>query len=85
MMHGMGWGVWLLMGVGAVAFWVLVLLVVRALLTTPRNASPDQPGPLLLLQERLARGELTPEQYEQQRRLLDDERWRPPDLTWKEP
>ncbi|RIK16557.1 MAG: hypothetical protein DCC50_04575 [Acidobacteria bacterium] len=72
--HSMGWGMWLLMGVSTVAFWALVLLLVRALLNVPRAPSPDLAGPVLLLQERLARGELTPEQYEQHRRLLVDGR-----------
>ncbi|WP_131103850.1 SHOCT domain-containing protein [Ornithinimicrobium sufpigmenti] len=70
--HSMGWGMWLLMAVSTVAFWGLVLLVVRALLDVPRGARPDSSAPFLLLQERLARGELTPEQYEQHRRLLVD-------------
>ena len=72
--HSMGWGMWLLRGVSTVAFWALVLLLVRALLNVPRAPSPDLAGPVLLLQERLARGELTPEQYEQHRRLLVDGR-----------
>lgn len=72
--HSMDWGMWLLMGVSTVAFWALVLLVVRALLDVPRGSSPDPAGPVLLLQERLARGELTPDQYEQHRRLLVDGR-----------
>lgn len=70
--HSMGWDMWLLMAVSTVAFWGLVLLVIRALLHVPRGASPHHSGPLVLLQERLARGELTPEQYEQHRRILVD-------------
>ena len=47
---------------------------VGQLLNVPPAASPDPAGPVLLLQERLSRGELTPEQYEQHRRLLVDGR-----------
>ena len=68
-----GW-MWLVMGAGTLTFWVVVILVVRALLPTrgPQNSEPPRPDALTLLKERLARGEVTPEEYEQRRRLLVD-------------
>ncbi len=71
---GMGWGMWLLMGSGALAFWLVVILVIRSLLPgkTPTSPPTPRPDPMTLLKEALARGELTPEQYEQRRRLIVD-------------
>ena len=68
-----GW-MWLVMGAGTLTFWVVVILVVRALLPTrgPQSGAPPRPDALTLLKERLARGEVTPEEYEQRRRLLVD-------------
>ncbi|KAB7740632.1 SHOCT domain-containing protein [Nostocoides sp. F2B08] len=68
-----GW-MWLVMGAGTLTFWVVVILVVRALLPTrgPQSGEPPRPDALTLLKERLARGEVTPEEYEQRRRLLVD-------------
>lgn len=70
-----GW-MWLVMGAGTLTFWVLVILVVRALLPSraPQTSEPQRPDALTLLKERLARGEVTPEEYEQRRRLLVDGR-----------
>ncbi len=72
---GWGWGMWLLMGVGMIAFWVVVIFVIRALLPGrggSKDAAAARPDPLTLLKERLARGEITPEEYEQRRRLIVD-------------
>ena len=68
-----GW-MWLVMGAGTLTFWVVVILVVRALLPTrgPQSSESPRPDALTLLKERLARGEVTPEEYEQRRRLLVD-------------
>ena len=33
---GMGWWMWLVMGGGALAFWVVIVLVIRALLPAGR-------------------------------------------------
>lgn len=72
---GWGWGMWLLMGLGMIAFWVAVIFVIRALLPG-RNRNSDitaaRPDPLTLLKETLARGEISPEDYEQRRRILVD-------------
>ncbi|MCA1781352.1 MAG: SHOCT domain-containing protein [Dermatophilaceae bacterium] len=68
-----GW-MWLVMGAGTLAFWVVVVLVVRALLPNggPQNNEAQRPDAVTLLKERLARGEVTPEEYEQRRRLIVD-------------
>lgn len=71
--YGMAWWMWLVMGGGAIAFWVVVALVIRAILPGREHTSRlDAPEPMTLLKERLARGEVTPEEYEQRRRLLVD-------------
>lgn len=68
-----GW-MWLLMGAGTLVFWVVVILVVRALLPNrgQQNSEGRRPHAVTLLEERLARGEVTPEEYEQRRRLIVD-------------
>lgn len=71
--YGMGWWMWLVMGGGTLAFWIVVVLLIRVLLPGARTAAqPVGPAPLTLLKERLARGELTPQEYEQHRRLIVD-------------
>ncbi len=73
--YSMGWGMWMVMGVGTIVFWTVVILLVRSLLPG-RNPSRDtvaaRPEPLTLLKEGLARGDVTPEEYEQRRRLITD-------------
>ncbi|MDO5712103.1 MAG: SHOCT domain-containing protein, partial [Micrococcales bacterium] len=56
--YGMAWSMWLVMGASTLAFWVLVLLVVRTLLFGARRKEADsaRPDPLTLLKEGLARG-----------------------------
>lgn len=71
---GMGWGTWLVMGGCMLAFWLVVVLAIWALLPGRDRTNPggDRPDPLTLLKEGLARGEVTPEDYEQRRRLIVD-------------
>jgi putative membrane protein len=63
-----GWGWWLLMSVGMVAFWGLVIWGIVALVRggtsnpSPPEKEPDRP--LEILQRRLARGEISVEEYE---------------------
>lgn len=77
--YPMGGGMWLGMGLGTLVFVGLIVLVVWAL-GSGRSARPDvthaQSGPdaLRLLDERLARGDIDPEDYNQRRRLLADQR-----------
>jgi len=73
--YGMGWGAWMVMGIGAIVFWAVVVWIIRSLLpgrNLRQDAAVTGPDPLALLKERLARGEVTPEEYEQRRRLLKD-------------
>ena len=69
----MGWVMWLIMGTGVVAFWVLVVLLIRAILPGRDRGVEARPtvDPKSLLKERLARGEITPEEYETRRKLID--------------
>lgn len=66
--HGMGpWG-WLLM----VGFWLIVIfLIVWAVrMMSPRRVT-EKTNALRILNERLARGEIEPEEYERRREALD--------------
>ena len=67
------WVMWVFLGLGTIGFLVLVAVVVRTLwpgrASTSLTAGPD---PVRLLDERLARGDVTPEEYQQRRRLLGD-------------
>ena len=67
-----GWG-WLLMTLGMLGFWALVAVVALALLRRP--GPPDQqrqPGAEEILAERLARGEIDPEEYRQRLQTLQE-------------
>jgi len=66
------WGMWVLLVVGTAAFWAVISLAVRALYTggdTSGSQTSDHPRTLtasqaqIRLQERLARGEITSEEY----------------------
>lgn len=65
--NGMGpWG-WLMM----VVFWaVIILLIAWAIRSTTTPAQRDESKPLRILDERLARGEIDREDYEERRQLL---------------
>ena len=73
-----GWGAagWIFMSLMMVVFWVLVILAVvfavRAM-SGDRGRAPadDQVEARRILNERLARGELTEEEYTRRRQLLD--------------
>jgi putative membrane protein len=76
-----GWG-WLLMSLGMLGFWALVAVVAVALLRRP--GQPDQPdqqpqpgqqprlNPEEILAQRLARGELDPEEYRHRLQTLQE-------------
>ncbi|GAA2027108.1 hypothetical protein GCM10009740_16000 [Terrabacter terrae] len=63
---------WLLMAAGTIGFWVLIAILVRAILSdrAPGPGPALVPSPLHVLADRLARGEITLEEYEQRRRAL---------------
>ncbi len=67
-MHGWGWLLWLLVLGGLV--WALLARRDGAGRDGPRAREPGQETPLQLLQRRLARGEIDPEDYERRRDLL---------------
>ncbi len=79
-MHGAswGWGLWLLMIVGTVAFWVVIAWFVRSLIQDrPRKesrAATSGGEALQILDQRLARGEVEPEEYERIRSILTHRR-----------
>lgn len=67
------WGMWVLLVVGTAAFWAVVSLAVRALYaggetsgsqTSDHSPILTTPQGQIRLQERLARGEITAEEYE---------------------
>ena len=70
---GMGWSGWLVMSLTALAFWVLVVVVVVSLFRGPRTASeapatgstgrPSDGSADLILDERFARGEIDADEY----------------------
>lgn len=67
---GWGWGWWFLMTIGMVAFWALVIYgIVRLVRGRPSapgewSAPPPADPPEEILKRRLARGEITVEEYE---------------------
>ena len=69
-MHDVGWGWWLIMSVGMVAFWALVvwgiLMLVRSV-QAPRAAEPPARD---VLDRRLASGDISLEDYERLREAL---------------
>ena len=73
-MHSFGWGWWLLMSIGMVAFWGLVIWGIVALARgggSRREQLASEPNqPLDILQRRLARGEISTEEYEELRDAL---------------
>jgi putative membrane protein len=74
-MHDIGWGWWLMMSIGMVAFWALLVYGLVWLLRgdrgQQREAVPEQ-GPDEILKRRLAAGEITIAQYENLREALDE-------------
>jgi putative membrane protein len=80
-MHDVGWGWWLFMSVGMVGFWALVIygvvwLARRATPSPDAGARPRYPAesPRQVLQRRLAAGEISVDEYERLRAVLDGDR-----------
>jgi putative membrane protein len=71
--HGIGWGWWLSMSIGMVAFWGLVTYAIvwlaRGQSTQPRERRTRE-RPEDVLKQRLARGEISIEEYDQLRAAL---------------
>jgi putative membrane protein len=78
-----GWG-WLLMTLGMLSFWALVAVVAVALLRRPgqphQQPQPDQQprlNPEEVLAQRLAHGEIDPDEYRQRLQTLQETTSRP--------
>lgn len=66
-MHNIGWGWWLLMSIGMVAFWGLVIYAIVAVLRNEPASRREEPAPEdpdAILKRRLAEGEISIEEYE---------------------
>ena len=80
-MNDLGWGWWVLMSVGMVAFWALIIYGVvwlsRRAPAAPETPAPQSPAasesPQQVLKRRLAVGELSVDEYDRLRAVLDDE------------
>ena len=73
-MHDVGWAWWLLMFVGMAAFWGLVLYAIVTIVRGDAFGRARQDGepPGDVLKRRLAAGEITVDEYERLREVLDD-------------
>ncbi len=86
-MHDVGAGWWVLMTIGMIAFWALVIwgvvTLVRGLPSDRRGDRGAAPGqtPMEILGGRLARGEISPEEYQRLRDALRDDAPRPDPAT----
>ena len=67
--YGSAWPAWAaaLMWVASIAFWVLLFAAIYVLISRAARGTNPAPGddPRGILDQRLARGEITPEQYRQ--------------------
>jgi putative membrane protein len=82
-MHNFGWGWWVVMSIGMVAFWALVIWtivwVIRGAGLDVQQRGPSRPeDPKEILQRRLARGEISIEDYRRLVEALDDQPQQPP-------
>lgn len=68
-MHNIGWGWWLVMSLGMVAFWSVVVYAILLLARGGWRDRGEEPPPLDspddILRRRLAEGEISIEEYEQ--------------------
>ena len=71
--HGYGWGWWLLMSAGMVAFWGVALWLIVGFVRGDASRGPDAES---VLADRFARGEIDADEY---RERLDVLRHRPTD------
>jgi putative membrane protein len=74
--YDVGWGWWLPMTVGMVAFWGLVIYGIvrlgRGATASGRPPSKAADPPQLVLKHRLAAGEISVEEYEALRAVIDE-------------
>ena len=67
-MHDVGWGWWVFMSIGMVAFWGLIIYVIVSVVRGPSTASSAEAtreSPEQVLKRRLAEGEISVEEYEE--------------------
>ena len=83
-MYDVGWGWWIVMAVGMVAFWGFVVYGVVWLARSARpadRASTVPPGPTesppQVLKRRLASGEISIDEYDTLRTVIDDDTGHP--------
>jgi putative membrane protein len=73
---GMGWGGWIAMTLAMVVFWTVVVLAVVAIFRGTGDArgprAEVRPGPLEILEERFARGEIDVDEYRARHDVLRD-------------
>lgn len=62
---GWGWGAWLGMTLGMLAFWALVIWAILALVRSSASGPPLEATPEQILAARFARGELDQDEYRQ--------------------
>jgi uncharacterized membrane protein len=68
---GAGWMGWLWMGVSMLVLWgAVIFLVAWAVRSISRPAETKSSAALSILQERLAKSEITPEEYAQRKQLI---------------
>ena len=73
--HGdWGWGAWIVMSLGMVAFWFLVIWLFLNVARTERTAVPRDPTPEEILGERRARGDIDAEEYRRRLETLHPSR-----------
>ena len=70
---GLGWVGWTLMSAGMIAFWGLIVWAVISLVRPAARSGTKatELRPEDVLANRLARGEISPDEYERARSLLD--------------
>jgi putative membrane protein len=73
-MHDMGGGWWPLMMLGWGVFWVAVIWLI---VTQVRSGPAHEPSPREILDRRLARGEISPDEYERLRDTLQQQPSKP--------
>ena len=69
-----GWGAWLAMTFGMVAFWALIAVVVLAVVRSMRDNSGPGRETVRLLDTRFAQGDIDEQEYRARRDLLRSDR-----------
>lgn len=75
-MHDVGGGWWVVMVLGMLIFWGLVIAAVVWLVRelSGRRPAPQSERPLDVLQRRLAEGDISVEEFERRRQILEGTR-----------